>query len=59
MHIIESDENPSQLAEMQCTNGHKHKFLSRIAFTIFNISAKNYVSSLNDSIRKGKVSKQN
>ena len=25
---------------------------------MFNISAKNYVSSLNDSIRKSKVSKQ-
>ena len=60
MHIIESDENSSQLAEVQCTNGHKHyKFLSRVAFTMFNISAKNNVSSLNDSIRKSKVSKQN
>ena len=59
MHIIESDKNSSQLAEVQCTNGHKHKFLSRVAFTMFNISAKNYVSSLNDSIRKSKVSKQN
>ena len=59
MHIIESDENSSQLAEVQCTNEHKHyKFLSRVAFTMFNISAKNYVSSLNDSIRKSKVSKQ-
>ena len=60
MHIIESDENSSQLAEVQWTNGHKHyKFLSRVAFTMFNISAKNNVSSLNDSIRKSKVSKQN
>ena len=59
MHIIGSDENASQLAEVQCTNGHKHKFLSRVAFTMFNISAKNYGSSLNDSIRKSKVSKQN
>ena len=60
MHIIESDENSSQLAEVQCTNGNKHyKFLSHVAFTIFNISAKNYVSSLNDSVRKSKVSKQN
>ena len=46
-----------QLAEVQCTNGHKHyKFLSRVAFTMFNISATNYVSSLNDGIRKSKVS---
>ena len=59
MHIIESDENSSQLAEVQCTSGHKHyKFLSRVAFMIFNISAKNYVLSLNDCIRKSKVSKQ-
>ena len=59
MHIIESDENSSQLAEVQCINGHKHyKFLSRVAFTMSNISAKNYVSSLNYSIRKSKVSKQ-
>ena len=57
MHIIESDVNSSQLAEVQCTNGHKHyKFLF---CCIYNISAKNYVSSLNDSIRKSKVSKQN
>ena len=60
MHIIESDENSLQLGEVQCTNGHKHyKFLSRVAFTMFNISAKNYVPSLNDSIQKSKVSKQN
>ena len=51
MHIIESDENSLQLGEMQCT--------IRVAFTIFNISTKNYALSLNDSMRKSKVSKQN
>ena len=58
LSIIENNENSSQLLNVQCSNGHNHgKYLRRIAFTIFNISSKNYASELNDSVRKNKVSK--
>ena len=49
IHLTESDENSSELRKVQCCEGHVHiKYLQRTAFTIFNISAKNYAFKLND-----------
>ena len=44
MHIIETDVNSSQQLLVECKNKHRHdKNLRRVAFTIFNISAKHCV----------------
>ena len=47
------------LLEIKCTKGHSHvKHLERTAFTIFNISSKNYASNLNDELRQTQAAQQ-
>ena len=42
-----------QLFSLKCTNGHKMDHcIERLAFTMFNIRAKNYVSERNDELHK-------
>ncbi len=51
LKILENDDDASGLITMKCAKGHTNsKYLQRVAFTIFNINAKNYVSELNDQI---------
>jgi hypothetical protein len=58
MKMIENDTNASELLSIKCTKGHTHtKYLRRVAFTIFNINMKNYVSELNDAIATSKKRK--
>ena len=50
--LIESDEMSAPLLRIKCIPGHsRNKQIRRTAFTIFNISAKNYASNLNDDLR--------
>ena len=58
MCMIKNDDNSASLLSIECKNGHKHKnHLHRVAFTIFNSSAKNYASEINDQARKKKATK--
>ena len=58
--ILRNDDNLLKLLDIECTKGHdQEKSIRRIAFTIFNISAKNYVSELNDEINKSVTQKGN
>ena len=58
MCMIKNDDNSASLLSIECKNGHKHKnHLRRVAFTIFNISAKNYASEINDQAQKKKATK--
>ena len=50
--LAENDEFSAPLLQIKCNKGHSHiKYIRRTAFTIFNISAKNYASKLNDELR--------
>ena len=41
--------------KVECKKGHLlNKYISRIAFTIFNISSKNLISELNDKLHESK-----
>ena len=52
MKLLENS-NCSYLLDVKCSKGHSHKqFIQRVAFTMFNISGKNYASQMNDSIRE-------
>ena len=52
LRLTENDEISSELLKVKCSEGHSHiKHLRRTAFTIFNISAKNYASQKNDELR--------
>ena len=52
LKLLENDTNCSYLLNVKCGKGHSHKqFIRRVAFTIFNITGKNYASQMNDSIR--------
>jgi len=56
--ILESDNSCDKMINGKCEQGHSfRKFIRRVSYTTFNISAKNYVSEKNDSIRK-KTEKQ-
>ena len=56
--IMKSNENTLGLYSMKCAKGHSHcSHMQRIAFTIFNINAKNYVSELNDKIHENRKRK--
>ena len=49
---IGNDEFSAPLLQIKCTEGHCHnKHIRRTAFTVFNISSKNYASNLNDDLR--------
>ena len=57
--LIKSSELASPLLEIKCSKGHSHvKYIQRSAFTIFNISGKNYASNLNDELRRAQVKKK-
>ena len=52
LRLLKNDENCEYMINVKCDKGHSHtQFINRVAFTIFNISAKNYVSEMNDLIR--------
>ena len=56
--IQESDNSCEKMINGKCEQGHSfRKFIRRVSYSIFNISAKNFVSEKNDSIRK-KTEKQ-
>ena len=58
MTLTANDSTVKSLLQLNCNNGHKiSKNLRRTAFTIFNISAKNYAAELNDTIRTDKAAK--
>ena len=58
MSMLENDEYTVKLMSIKCEKGHNHnKNLCRVAFTIFNISAKNYVSEVKDKLREFKKNK--
>ena len=58
MSLTADDSTVKSLLQLKCNNGHQlSKNLRRTAFTIFNISAKNYAAKLNDAIRTEKVAK--
>ena len=49
VQILKNNENSVNLLTLECVKGHIHtRYLKRIAFTIFNINCKNYVSELDD-----------
>ena len=57
-NIMRNNDDLSKLLEIKCTNVHNHeKYIRRIAFTVFNISSKNYVTEINDQIHKSRVRK--
>ena len=57
---MSNDNNLSKLLDIKCTTGHdQEKTILKIAFMIFNISAKNYESELNDEINKSVTQKGN
>ena len=54
MKVLENEENTG-LLNLKCSKGHEQgNSLCQIAFTIFNINAKNLSSQLNDAVHKGK-----
>ena len=56
--LIGRSDLASSLLEIKCSKGHSHvKFIERSAFTIFNISSKNFVSNLNDELREKQAAK--
>ena len=58
MTVTASDNTALTILKMKCKNEHQFsKYLRRTAFTIFNISAKNYAAKLNDVIRTDKAAK--
>lgn len=57
--ILGQNEYTEPLTQMKCKKLHSHKkYIQRIAFTIFNISAKNYANRLNDDIRTSSATKR-
>lgn len=53
--IMENNDNTSGLLQMKCVNDHtQDDYIKRVAFTIFNINAKNYVTTLNDTVHAKK-----
>ena len=51
MTLGASDNTASAFLKMKCKDEHQFsKHLRRTAFTIFNISTKNYAAKLNDAI---------
>ena len=58
--IFERSDLASPLLKIKCSKGHSHvRYIQRTAFTIFNISAKNYASQLNDELRDKQTEKRN
>ena len=52
MHLAKNDELTVPPLQIKCDNGYCHtKCIGRVAFTIFNIIAKNYASKQNDELR--------
>ena len=57
--LAENDEFSAPLLQIKCNKGHSHiKYIRRTAFTIFNISAKNYASKVNDELRSIEAAKR-
>ena len=55
LSLTENDSNSSELLKVKCSKGHLHdKHVRRTAFTVFNISAKNFAAQKNDEIRNTK-----
>ena len=58
LHVYENDEYTVKLMSIKCEKGHNHsKNLCRVAFTIFDNSAKNDVSEVKDKLRESKKNK--
>ena len=58
VHILKNNENSVDLLTLECVKVHTHsRYIQRIAFTIFNINCKNYVSELNGKIYSSKKRK--
>ena len=57
--LVENKEFSAPLIHVKCIKGHSHiKYIRRTAFTIFNISAKNYVTKLNYEVRNSGINKR-
>ena len=55
MKVLENEENTKGLLNLKCRKRHEQgNSLRQIAFTIFNINAKNFLSQLNDAVHKEK-----
>ena len=55
MKVLENEENTEGLLNLKCIKGHEQgNSFRQIAFTIFNINAKNFSSQLNDAVHKEK-----
>ena len=60
LKLTNTDELSAELLKVECAQKHSHrKHLQRTAFTIFNISAKNYANQRNNELRAQKTAKEN
>ena len=56
--LLQNDGEAAELIKVKCTAGHNHlKNVRRVAFTIFNIKSKNYISQIKDKFRQSKIEK--